>query len=340
MKENLLVTGGAGYIGSHAVLECLAAGHRVVVLDNLCNASRESLSRVEGMAGRAPVFIHGDVRDQGLLQNLFEKYEIDAVMHFSGLKSVSDSLARPLEYYDNNVGGTLCLCHAMEAAGVGRLVFSSSATVYGDPEKVPINENCPTGAPTNPYGESKLIVENMLRRLARADARKSIALLRYFNPIGAHPSGLIGEDSHDTPNNLLPFVSGVAAGRLSSLPVYGRDYPTKDGTGVRDYIHVMDLVSGHLAALEYLRRNNGVHTWNLGTGNGYSVHEVVTAFERVSGRAIPLHICERRPGDIAECWSDPEKAKRELGWEARKGLEDMLADAWRWQSNNPDGYAG
>ncbi len=336
----LLITGGAGYIGSHTVLELLSTGRNVLVLDNLSNSSRESLRRVATLTGREPAFIQGDVRDRALLDQLFARHTVSAVIHFAGLKAVGESVREPLRYHENNVGGTITLCTAMAAAGVHRLVFSSSATVYGNPARMPIDEDCPTGTPTNPYGRSKLMVEQILQDLAAADPRWSIGLLRYFNPVGAHASGLIGEDPDGIPNNLLPYISQVAIGRLQRLSVFGSDYPTPDGTGVRDYIHVVDLAQGHLAALDYLERHDGAHVWNLGTGTGYSVLDMIHAFEAASGHAIPYDIVPRRAGDIAACWSNPHKAERELGWRARRGLAQMMADTWRWQSGNPQGYAG
>lgn len=334
----ILVTGGAGYIGSHTVLTLLEAKHEVVVLDNLSNATEESLRRVAELTGKAPVLVKGDIRDRGCLDTLFAEYAISDVLHFAGLKAVGESVLQPLAYYENNVYGTLQLCQAMAAAGVFRLVFSSSATVYGEPEGMPVHEELPTGRPTNPYGTSKLMAEQVLQDLCAADSRWSVALLRYFNPVGAHESGHIGEDPKGIPNNLLPFISQVAVGRRESLSVYGNDYPTPDGTGVRDYIHVMDLAEGHLAALEVLQQCQGAQIWNLGTGQGYSVLEMVRAFEKASSRPVPFTIVPRRPGDIAKCWADPVKAERELGWKAQRGLEIMMVDAWRWQSENPDGY--
>ncbi|WP_027962050.1 UDP-glucose 4-epimerase GalE [Halomonas halodenitrificans] len=335
----VLITGGAGYIGSHTVLALLEAGHEVVVLDNLCNASRESLRRVERLSGRTPAFVQGDIRDRALLDRLFHEHAVSAVIHFAGLKSVGESVAQPLAYYENNVAGTLTLCQAMQAAGVTRLVFSSSATVYGDGHPMPLHEGLPTGQPTNPYGRSKLMVEELLGDLAASDASWSIGLLRYFNPVGAHPSGEIGEDPRGIPNNLLPYVAQVAVGRRERLAVYGDDYATPDGTGVRDYIHVMDLAAGHLCALNALGEREGVHIWNLGTGQGHSVLEVVRAFERASGRAVPFRIEPRRAGDVAACWADAALAERELGWKAERGLEEMMADTWRWQRQNPQGYS-
>lgn len=338
MSDKVLVTGGAGYIGSHTTLALLEAGFDVVVLDNLCNSSAESLQRVERICGRAPLFIEGDIRDRTLLDRLLTAHRISAVMHFAGLKAVGESVREPLAYYQNNVAGTLTLCQAMASAGVFRLVFSSSATVYGEPTQMPIREDFPTGAPTNPYGRSKLMVEEVLRDLVASEPRWSIALLRYFNPVGAHASGLMGEDPNGIPNNLLPYIAQVAVGKLSELSVFGGDYPTRDGTGVRDYIHVVDLADGHLKALQALASMLGVHVWNLGTGRGYSVLEMIRAFEQASARPVPYRIVPRRLGDIAECWADPDKAARELGWIAEHGIEAMMADTWRWQSQNPHGY--
>jgi len=327
-----------GFIGSHTTLALLKAQHDVVVLDNLCNSSAESLSRVAHLAGRVPRFVQGDIRDRDLLDQLLAEHAIEAVLHFAGLKAVAESVTQPLAYYDNNVVGTLTLCQAMTRAGVFTLVFSSSATVYGEPEAMPIAETCPVGRPTNPYGRSKLMVEDVLRDLASSDPRWRVALLRYFNPVGAHESGLIGEDPRGTPNNLLPYIARVAGGQLPELAVFGSDYPTSDGTGVRDYIHVMDLSEGHLLALEAIQTRTGAHVWNLGTGHGYSVLEMLRAFEAASGRPVPYRIAPRRPGDIAICYADPAKAERELGWRAVRGLSEMMADAWRWQSMNPSGY--
>ena len=333
----ILVTGGAGYIGSHTVLELLNSGNDVVVIDNLCNSSRESLRRVEALTGRSVTFYEADVCDRSALQTIFAQHAIDAVIHFAGLKAVGESTQIPLKYYQNNIAATLVLCEEMERAGVFRLVFSSSATVYGDPHTVPIQEHFPTSA-TNPYGRSKLMVEEMLRDIVAADPSWSVVLLRYFNPVGAHISGQIGEDPNGIPNNLLPYIAQVAIGRLKQLSVFGNDYPTPDGTGVRDYIHVVDLSLGHLKALQYIADRHGVFTFNLGTGQGYSVLEMVKAFEQASGRAVPYQVVARRPGDIAVCYAEPDLAAQELGWRAERGLPEMMADTWRWQSQNPNGY--
>ncbi|MGL5161834.1 MAG: UDP-glucose 4-epimerase GalE [Plesiomonas shigelloides] len=333
----ILVTGGAGYIGSHTVLELLNSGNDVVIIDNLCNSSRESLRRVETLTGRSVTFYEADVCDRSALQTIFAQHAIDAVIHFAGLKAVGESTQIPLKYYQNNIAATLVLCEEMERAGVFRLVFSSSATVYGDPHSVPIQEHFPTSA-TNPYGRSKLMVEEMLRDIVAADPRWSVVLLRYFNPVGAHISGQIGEDPNGIPNNLLPYIAQVAIGRLKQLSVFGNDYPTPDGTGVRDYIHVVDLSLGHLKALQYIADRHGVFTFNLGTGQGYSVLEMVKAFEQASGRAVPYQVVARRPGDIAVCYAEPDLAAQELGWRAERGLPEMMADTWRWQSQNPNGY--
>ena len=336
--SKILVTGGTGYIGSHTALALLLRGFDVVVLDNLCNSAAESLARVAQIANRAPEFVQGDIRDRALLTRLFAQHSIHAVLHFAGLKAVGESVTQPLRYYDNNVHGTLTLLQAMADAGVRRFVFSSSATVYGQPSQMPISEDCPLGQPTNPYGRSKLIIEDMLRDLAAADPGWQIALLRYFNPVGAHESGLIGEDPNGIPHNLLPYITQVAVGKLPELAVFGNDYPTPDGTGVRDYIHVMDLAEGHLQALQALQTLTGAHVWNLGTGQGYSVLEMVHAFEAASRCRIPYRIAPRRSGDIATCYADASKAARELGWKASRGLPEMMRDAWRWQQRNPNGY--
>lgn len=333
----ILVTGGAGYIGSHTCVELLAGGHEVLVVDNLCNSKEAALHRVAEIAGRKPGFVRADLRDGAALRALFWGRTFDAVIHFAGLKAVGESAEIPLEYYDNNIGGTLTLCKIMVEAGVRNIVFSSSATVYGDPASVPIREDFPTSA-TNPYGRSKLFIEKILKDLHTSDKSWNIALLRYFNPVGAHQSGHIGEDPNGIPNNLMPFVAQVAAGKLPRLRVFGDDYETPDGTGVRDYIHVTDLAKGHIKALERLAARPGLVTYNLGTGRGYSVLEMVRAFERASGRSVPYDVVERRPGDIAVCYADPSLAKQELSWCAELGIEAMVSDAWRWQSQNPNGY--
>lgn len=336
----ILVTGGTGYIGSHTTLSLLEAGFEVVVLDNLCNSSDAALHAVEAICGKSALMIHGDVCDRALLDRIFQQHAIDAVLHFAGLKAVGESVRKPLEYYEANVGGSITLCQAMAAAGVFRLVFSSSATVYGAPEQMPISEDVPTGSPTNPYGQSKLIVENLLRDLCLAEPRWSVALLRYFNPIGAHHSGHLGEDPNGIPNNLVPYISQVAVGSLKELSIFGNDYPTADGTGVRDYIHVVDLADGHLKALQSISQTTGINIWNLGTGDGYSVMQVLHAFEQASGRPVPYRILPRRSGDVAESLADPSKAARELGWKATRSLQQMMTDTWRWQSNHPKGYLG
>ena len=336
-RQTVLVTGGAGYIGSHTVVELLNAGHQVVILDNLSNASQEAVRRVERITGKQAPFIRGDIRDASLLADLLKRHRIDATIHFAGLKAVGESVSKPLEYYDNNINGTNILLAALRDASVKKFVFSSSATVYGDPQVVPIREDAATGA-TNPYGRSKWFVEFMLNDLALAEADWSIGVLRYFNPVGAHESGLIGEDPRDTPNNLMPFVAQVAVGRRPHLNVFGGDYSTPDGTGVRDFIHVVDLARGHLAALNRVNQHRGVFTVNLGTGRGYSVLDLVRAFEKASGREVPYKMGERRPGDIAQCYADPSKAIELLNWHAQKGIDDMCVDSWRWQSSNPTGY--
>lgn len=333
----ILVTGGAGYIGSHTVVQLLEAGREVLILDNFSNSSPRVLERLLTISGRRPALIEGDIRDGALLERIFADYPIAAVIHFAGLKAVGESVEQPLRYYDNNVVGSLRLFEAMAAAGVDQLVFSSSATVYGDPASVPIREDFPLSA-TNPYGRSKLHIEEMLRDIARAQPEWRIALLRYFNPVGAHPSGLIGEDPRDTPNNLMPYVAQVAVGRRAELNVFGNDYPTPDGTGVRDFIHVVDLAEGHLSALDALQTKAGVLTVNLGTGKGYSVLEIVSAFERASGRQVPYRIAPRRIGDIASCYADPSLARSLLNYQARRGIDAMCQDAWRWQQMNPFGY--
>ena len=335
-----LVTGGAGYIGSHTCVELLAAGQEVVVVDDLSNASPEALRRVEELSGRSlRAFVQGDVRNAELLAQVFATHEVDAVIHFAASKAVGESVAQPLAYYDNNLGGLITLLQLMEVAGCRRMVFSSSATVYGDPARVPIDEGFPTTA-TNPYGWTKLMGEQILRDLAASDERWKVILLRYFNPVGAHASGRIGEDPDGLPNNLMPYVSQVAVGKLPRLRVFGDDYPTPDGTGVRDYIHVVDLALGHLKALECIDALPGVTTLNLGTGRGYSVLEMLRAFEAACGRVVPFEVVARRAGDIAACWADPALAQQILGWRAERDLVTMCADAWRWQSRNPQGYRG
>lgn len=336
MSEKILVTGGAGYIGSHTCVQLMAAGHRLVVLDNLANSSYEALRRVEEIAGETIEFVEGDIRCADTLQQVFSAHRISAVVHFAGLKAVGESVAEPLRYYDNNVVGTLRLLEAMAQHECYRLVFSSSATVYGDPASVPIREDFPLSA-TNPYGRSKLMIEEMLRDLYRSDDRWSLALLRYFNPVGAHHSGRIGEAPQGVPNNLIPYVAQVAVGQRKELSVFGGDYDTPDGTGVRDYIHVVDLADGHVKALAAIAEP-GLITVNLGTGVGYSVLDMVRAFENASGKTVPYNIMARRPGDVAACYADPAKAEQLLGWRAERGLEEMCADTWRWQAQNPKGF--
>ncbi|WP_127470659.1 UDP-glucose 4-epimerase GalE [Thiomicrorhabdus aquaedulcis] len=333
----ILVTGGAGYIGSHTCIELLQAGFELVVLDNLSNSSIESLKRVKHITGREIEFIEGDVCDRVLLRSIFTRFSVDAVIHFAGLKAVGESVALPLKYYDNNVSGSVALFEVMAEFDCKHLVFSSSATVYGDPASVPIKEDFPLST-TNPYGASKLMVENILRDVFKSDPDWSIALLRYFNPVGAHESGLIGEDPNGIPNNLMPFVSQVAVGQRECLNVFGDDYDTLDGTGVRDYIHVVDLAKGHVAALRKLMQSPGLVTLNLGTGRGYSVLEMVRAFEQASDKQVAYEIVARRPGDVAQCYADPSIAFEVLGWKAELGIERMCEDAWRWQSKNPNGY--
>jgi len=335
----LLVTGAAGYIGSHAVLELLEAGHEVVAADNLMNSSQESLRRVESIIGCVVPFFEADIRDTQAMQEVLNAAApIDAVMHFAGLKAVGESTENPLLYYENNVSGATSLLRAMKSVNVRCLIFSSSATVYGNPGRVPIQETTPVGQPANPYGRSKLMVEQILQDLSAADPRWSVGLLRYFNPVGAHASGQIGEDPRGVPNNLVPYITQVAVGRRDALSIFGDDYPTPDGTGVRDYIHVVDLARGHLAALEYLMDGSGCHIWNLGTGSGYSVREIVAAFERVSEQYIATRVAPRRPGDIAVCYADPTLAETQLGWRAEHDLDAMMRDAWNWQRQNPSGY--
>ncbi|WP_416305738.1 UDP-glucose 4-epimerase GalE [Neptunicella sp. SCSIO 80796] len=335
---NILVTGGAGYIGSHTVLQLLEADYQVIVLDNLCNASEESLRRVEKITAKKVTFIQGDICEADTLRSLFKQHQIDSVIHFAGLKAVGESVQQPLKYYRNNVMGSVTLFEVMAEFGVRNLVFSSSATVYGDPISLPLNEGMPEGKPTNPYGQSKLMIENILKDVYVSDNDWNIALLRYFNPVGAHSSGLIGEDPNGIPNNLMPFIAQVAVGKREALSVFGNDYQTQDGTGVRDYIHVEDLANGHLKAIEKLQQKVGLVTYNLGTGVGYSVLDMVKAFEQASSQKIAFNICPRRGGDVAACYADASLAETELGWKAHKGISEMCADTWHWQSKNPDGY--
>ena len=335
----ILVTGAAGYIGSHTLVSLLEAGHDVVAVDNYSNSRPEALKRVGEITGRPFPIYEADVRDKAALARVFAEQHIDAVIHFAGLKAVGESVAKPLAYYDNNLRSTLNLVETMAAVGCYRLVFSSSATVYGEPKELPLREDSPLSA-TSPYGRTKLFIEEILRDVAHADARWKIALLRYFNPVGAHPSGRIGEDPNGIPNNLFPYIAQVAIGRLAELKVYGNDYPTPDGTGVRDYIHVCDLADGHVRAVESIDSFEGAEPINLGTGRGYSVLEAVAAFERAVGHKIPYRIVPRRLGDVAACYADPRKAHERLGWKAIRSLDDMCRDAWRWQSQNPDGYPG
>ena len=333
----ILVTGGAGYIGSHTCIQLVEAGYDVVVVDNMCNCHREGLKRAEEIAGASIPLVEADVRDGAALKKVFNDYDIDAVIHFAGLKAVGESVEKPLEYYDNNLTGTIQLLLAMKDADVKNIVFSSSATVYGDPASLPITEDFPLSV-TNPYGRSKLVVEDMLRDTYLSDNAWNVALLRYFNPVGAHKSGLIGEDPNGIPNNLMPFISQTAVGKREKLRVFGDDYDTPDGTGVRDYIHVEDLAAGHIAAVKKLEKQPGLVTYNLGTGHGYSVLDMVKAFEKASGKTVAYEIVERRGGDIAACYADATLAKNELAWEASRGVEEMCEDTWRWQSNNPNGF--
>lgn len=334
--KNILVTGGAGYIGSHTAVELLNRGYGVIVLDNLCNASRESLRRVEKITGKKPIFYEADMRDKTAVERVFKENDVDAVIHFAGLKAVGESVAIPLAYYDNNIGGTLTLLQTMKDFGCKKIVFSSSATVYGDPERLPLDEECRLSV-TNPYGATKLMLENIMRDLYVSDNSWNIILLRYFNPVGAHESGLIGEDPKGIPNNLTPYIARVASGKLEKINVFGNDYSTPDGTGVRDYIHVVDLAKGHIAALDKVV-SPGVHIYNLGTGNGYSVLEVIRAFEKACGKKLPYSICPRRAGDIAACYAKVDKAFSELSWKAEKNIDDMCSSLWKWQRLNPNGY--
>lgn len=334
----ILVTGGAGYIGSHTCVELLEAGYDVVVVDNLYNASEKSIERVKEITGKDLTFYQADILDEEALDKIFDNEKVDGVIHFAGLKAVGESVAKPLEYYKNNITGTLILCEAMRKHNVKNIIFSSSATVYGDPAFIPITEECPKGTPTNPYGWTKSMIEQILTDFHTADKDWNVILLRYFNPIGAHKSGKIGEDPKGIPNNLLPYVAQVAIGKLERLGVFGDDYDTPDGTGVRDYIHVVDLARGHVKAIDKIKENPGVKIYNLGTGKGYSVLDIVKAFAKACGHEIPYVIKERRPGDIATCYSDASLAKKELGWEAEYGIEEMCADSWNWQKMNPNGY--
>ena len=336
---NILVTGGAGYIGSHTLIELYRAGHTAVVVDNLCNSCRESLVRVARITGSEIPFRQVDIRDAGALDKVFSEFpDISCCIHFAGLKAVGESVAKPLDYYINNISGTLVLLETMKRHGVRNIIFSSSATVYGNPAMIPITEECPKGECTNPYGQTKSMLEQVLTDLQKAEPEWNVVLLRYFNPIGAHESGLIGENPNGIPNNLMPYITQVAVGRRAELGVFGNDYDTPDGTGVRDYIHVVDLARGHVCALKAIQRKCGLAVYNLGTGHGYSVLDIVNSFQRVNGVRIPYVIKPRRPGDIATCYSNPEKAFRELGWKANYGIEEMCRDSWNWQKNNPDGY--
>ena len=335
--ENILVTGGAGYIGSHTVVELLESGYGVVVVDNLSNSNKESMNRVKKITGKSPVFYEADVRDRAAIEKIFTENKIDYVIHFAGLKAVGESCVKPIEYYDNNLYGTLVLLEVMREHGCKKIVFSSSATVYGTPERLPLDESCRTGGTTNPYGTSKYFQEIMLNDVYKADNEWTVVLLRYFNPVGAHPSGLIGEDPRGIPNNLTPYIAKVAIGELKEVGVFGNDYDTPDGTGVRDYIHVVDLAKGHVAAISKIK-DSGVYTYNLGTGVGYSVLDVIHAYEKACGHAIPYAIKPRRAGDIAAGYADASKAEKELGWKAQYGIDEMCASSWNWQSNNPKGY--
>lgn len=336
MDKTVLVTGGAGYIGSHTCVELLEKGYDVIVADNLVNSSEESLARVKKITGKEVKFYNADMRDRAAMKKIFSENKIDSVIHFAGLKAVGESVAIPLTYYDNNIYGTLVLLQTMAEAGCKKIVFSSSATVYGDPERLPIDEDCRLST-TNPYGSTKLMLENIMRDLYVSDKDWNVILLRYFNPVGAHSSGLIGEDPKGIPNNLTPFIAQVASGKLKEINVFGNDYPTPDGTGVRDYIHVVDLAKGHIAAIEKVT-DSGVHVYNLGTGNGYSVLEVIAAFEKACGKKLPYKICPRRAGDIAACYAKADKALKELEWKAEKGIDEMCASLWKWQTMNPCGY--
>lgn len=334
----ILVTGGAGYIGSHTVVELLQAGYEPIVVDNLCNSSKESLKRVEKITGKSVTFYEADIRDREALEDIFSKEEIASCIHFAGLKAVGESVAKPLEYYENNISGTLVLLDVMRKHQVKNIVFSSSATVYGSPAFLPITEECPKGEITNPYGQTKSMLEQIMIDIQKADSEWNVILLRYFNPIGAHESGLIGENPNGIPNNLMPYITQVAVGKLEHLNVFGNDYDTKDGTGVRDYIHVVDLAIGHIRAIEKIKENPGLKIYNLGTGEGYSVLDIVKNFEEASGVKIPYVIGPRRAGDIAACYADPTLAEKEMGWKAERGLKEMCSDSWRFQKGNPNGY--
>lgn len=336
MDKNILVTGGAGYIGTHTEVELLNRGYNVIAFDNMVNSCEESIKRVEKITGKKIKFYNADMRDAAAMEKIFSENKIDSVIHFAGLKAVGESVRKPLEYYDNNIYGTLVLLETMQKFGVKKIVFSSSATVYGTPERLPLDEDCALST-TNPYGSTKLMLENIMKDLYTADNSCDIILLRYFNPVGAHESGLIGEDPKGIPNNLTPYIAQVASGKLKEINVFGNDYDTPDGTGVRDYIHVVDLALGHVKAIEKINEA-GVHIYNLGTGNGYSVLDVIKAFEKACGKKLPYKICPRRPGDIAACYAKVDKAKRELDWVAERGIDEMCASLWKWQTMNPDGY--
>lgn len=336
MDKNILVTGGAGYIGTHTEVELLNRGYNVIAFDNMVNSCEESIKRVEKITGKKIKFYNADMRDAAAMEKIFSENKIDSVIHFAGLKAVGESVRKPLEYYDNNIYGTLVLLETMKKFGVKKIVFSSSATVYGTPERLPLDEDCALST-TNPYGSTKLMLENIMKDLYTADNSWDIILLRYFNPVGAHESGLIGEDPKGIPNNLTPYIAQVASGKLKEINVFGNDYDTPDGTGVRDYIHVVDLALGHVKAIEKINEA-GVHIYNLGTGNGYSVLDVIKAFEKACGKKLPYKICPRRPGDIAACYAKVDKAKRELDWVAERGIDEMCASLWKWQTMNPDGY--
>ena len=340
MAKRILVTGGAGFIGSHTLIELHKAGYEFVVVDNLVNSNPEALRRVGELIGAEVPFVKADIRDREALNKVFEQYKFDSCIHFAGLKAVGESVAKPLEYYENNMSGTFTLIDVMRQHGCKNIIFSSSATVYGDPAIIPITEECPKGHCTNPYGQTKSMLEQVLMDVQKADSEWNVVLLRYFNPIGAHQSGRIGENPNGIPNNLMPYITQTAIGRRKELGVFGNDYDTHDGTGVRDYIHVVDLATAHVAALQAIEKNAGLAIYNIGTGHGYSVLDVVNAFEKANGVKVPYSIKPRRPGDIATCYCDPSKAERELGWKAKYGIEDMCRDSWNWQSQNPNGFEG